>query len=95
MRWSKSFIPTLRDDPADAEAVSHKLLVRAGFMRQLMAGVYSLLPFGIRVLDKVEAILREELNRIGGQEFRLPTLHPREIWERSGRWTKMGSEMFQ
>jgi prolyl-tRNA synthetase len=95
VRWSKSFIPTLRDDPADAEAVSHKLLVRAGFMRQLMAGVYSLLPFGIRVLDKVEAILREELNRIGGQEFRLPTLHPREIWERSGRWTKMGSEMFQ
>ncbi|MCS5637971.1 MAG: proline--tRNA ligase [Myxococcota bacterium] len=95
MLWSKVFIPTLRDDPADAEAVSHKLLVRAGFMRQLMAGVYSLLPLGQRVLHKIEGIIREEMNRTGAQEFRLPSLHPREIWERSGRWSKMGSEMFQ
>ncbi len=95
MLWSKVFIPTLRDDPADAEAVSHKLLVRAGFMRQLMAGVYSLLPLGHRVLHKIEGIVREEMNRAGAQEFRLPSLHPREIWERSGRWSKMGSEMFQ
>jgi prolyl-tRNA synthetase len=93
--WSRVFIPTLRDDPADAEAVSHKLLVRAGFIRQLMAGVYSLLPLGQRVLRKIEGIIREEMNRTGAQEFRLPSLHPREIWERSGRWSKMGSEMFQ
>jgi len=95
VRWSEVFIPTLRDDPADAEAVSHKLLIRAGFMRQLMAGVYSMLPLGYRVLQKIEGIVREEMNRIGNQEFRLPSLHPREIWERSGRWSKMGSEMFQ
>lgn len=95
MRWSQSFIPTLRDDPADAEAVSHKLLIRAGFARQLMAGVYSLLPLGLRSLKKIEAIVRDEMNKIGAQEFRLPCLHPREIWERTGRWSKMGSEMFQ
>ena len=95
MLWSRAFIPTLRDDPADAEAVSHKLLVRAGFMRQLMAGVYSLLPLGHRVLRKIEGIVREEMNRTDAQEFRLPCLHPREIWDRSGRWSKMGSEMFQ
>jgi prolyl-tRNA synthetase len=95
VRWSKAFIPTLRDDPADAEAVSHKLLVRAGFMRQLMAGVYSLLPLGQRSVRKIEAIVREEMNRIGAQEFSLPSLQPRELWDRSGRWTTMGSEMFQ
>ncbi|MAI79804.1 MAG: proline--tRNA ligase [Deltaproteobacteria bacterium] len=95
VRWSTSFIPTLRDDPADAEAVSHKLLVRAGFARQLMSGVYSLLPLGLRVSDKIEAIIRDEMNRIGGQQFRLPCLHPKEVWERSGRWEKMGGEMFQ
>jgi prolyl-tRNA synthetase family II len=95
VRWSKVFIPTLRDDPADAEAVSHKLLVRAGFIRQLMAGVYSMLPLGYRVLRKIEGIVREEMNRIESQEFRLPSLHPRDVWERSGRWSKMSSEMFQ
>ena len=95
MRWSTSFIPTLRDDPADAEAPSHKLLVRAGFMRQLMAGVYSLLPLGFRVTQKITAIVRQEMNRIGGQEFSLPSLHPGEIWQRSGRWEAMGLEMFR
>ncbi len=95
MRWSQAFIPTLRDDPADAEAVSHRLLVRAGFVRQLMAGVYSLLPLGHRALRKVEGIIREEMDGIGAQEFQLATLHPREIWDRSGRWAAMGSEMFQ
>jgi len=83
VRWSRAFIPTLRDDPADAEAASHKLLVRAGFARQLMSGVYSLLPLGMRSMHKIERIVREEMNRIGGQEFRLPSLHPRELWERS------------
>ena len=95
MRWSAAFIPTLRDDPADAEAVSHKLLIRAGFMRQLMSGVYSLLPLGVRVVRKIEAIVREELDRIGAQEFGLPALHPDELWQRSGRWESVGPEMFR
>ena len=95
MRWSSAFIPTLREDPADAEAVSHKLLVRAGYVRQLMAGVYSLTPLAFRSLRKVEGIVREEMERIGAQEFRLPCLHPRELWERSGRWDSVGDEMFR
>lgn len=95
MRWSNAFIPTLRDDPADAEAVSHKLLVRGGFMRQLMAGHYSMLPLGSRVTRKVEGILREEMERIGAQEFELPVMHPRDIWDRSGRWESVGDEMFR
>ena len=95
MRWSQSFIPTLRDDPADAEAVSHKLLLRAGFARQLMAGVYSLLPLGQRVRLKIIGIIRQEINAIGGQEFELPVMHPREIWEKSGRWGTVGREMFR
>jgi len=95
VRWSSAFIPTLRDDPADAEAISHKLLVRAGFMRQLMAGHYSMTPLGLRSLRKLEAIVREEMDKIGGQEFRLPCMHPREIWEKSGRWDSVGEEMFR
>ena len=95
MRWSGAFIPTRRDDPADAEAISHKLLVRAGYMRQLMAGHYSLTPLGFRALRKVEAIVREEMEKIGAQEFRLPCMHPREIWEKSGRWDSVGEEMFR
>lgn len=85
MRWSKAFIPTLRDDPADAEAVSHKLLVRGGYIRQLMSGVYSVLPLGQRVRERVMAIIREEIDAIGGQEFLLPQLHPSSIWEQTGR----------
>ncbi len=83
MRWSQAFIPTLRDDPADAEAVSHRLLVRAGFIRQLMAGSYSLLPLGMRVATKISSIIREEMNAIGGQEFLLPVVHPAEPWKRT------------
>ncbi len=85
MRWSQLHIPTLRDDPADADAASHRLLLRAGFIRQLMAGHYSMLPLGMRVRAKIIDIVREEMNAIGGQEFLLPTMHPAEIWERSGR----------
>ena len=95
MRWSQAFIPTLRDDPADAEAVSHRLLVRGGYLRQLMAGAYSLLPLMIRVRTKVGNIIREEMNGIGGQEFLLPAVHPAEIWLKSGRWEIMGEEMFR
>ena len=95
MRWSHYFIPTLREDPADAEVVSHKLLLRAGMVRQLAAGIYSYLPLAYRVMQKIMAIIREEMNRIGGQEFLLPALNPREIWEESGRWTAMGDNMFR
>jgi len=95
MRWSQYFIPTLREDPADAEVISHKLLLRAGLVRQLAAGIYSLLPLAHRVNLKIQQILREEMNRIGGQEFYLPALNPREIWEESGRWTVMGDNMFR
>lgn len=95
MRWSESFIPTLRDDPADAEAASHKLLVRAGLIRQLMAGSYSLLPLGQRVCRKITGIIRHELEEIGAQEFELPCLHPAELWQRSGRWDAMGDELFR
>lgn len=95
MRWSQYFIPTLREDPADAEVVSHKLLLRAGVIRQLSAGIYSFLPLGQRVAHKVMQILREEMNAIGGQEFYLPALHPAEIWQESGRWDAIGDEMFR
>jgi prolyl-tRNA synthetase len=95
MRWSRYFIPTLREDPADAEVVSHKLLLRAGLIRQLSAGVYSFLPLGQRVAIRVMQILRDEMNAIGGQEFFLPALHPGEIWQESGRWYAIGDEMFR
>ena len=86
MRWSQAFIPTLRQDPADAEAASHRLLVRGGFIRQLMAGSYSMLPLGQRVASKIITIIRQEVDRIGGQEFLLPVVHPGEVWKRTGRW---------
>ena len=95
MRWSKLFIPTLRDAPADAEAASHKLLVRGGFIRQLHAGHYSLLPLGLRVHNKVENIVRQGMEEIGAQEFLLPAMHPASIWQRSGRWESVGPEMFR
>jgi prolyl-tRNA synthetase len=95
MRWSRYFIPTLREDPADAEVISHKLLLRAGLIRQLSAGIYSFLPLGQRIAIKVMQILREEMNAIGGQEFFLPALHPAEIWQESGRWQAIGDEMFR
>ena len=95
MRVSRSFIPTLKETPADAQVASHQLLVRAGFIRQLAAGLYSILPLAQRSLLKITAIIREEMAAIGGQEFYLPALNPREIWEESGRWTVMGENMFR
>jgi prolyl-tRNA synthetase len=95
MRWSKMHIPTLRDDPADAGAPSHRLLLRAGYIRQLMAGHYSLLPLGQRVRLKVIGIIREEMNAIGAQEILMPIMHPAEPWQKSGRWELMGEEMFR
>ena len=93
-RWSQLFIPTLREAPADAEVASHKLLLRAGYIRQLGAGIYSYLFLGNRSINKIVAIVREEMDRIG-QEFLLPALNPREVWEASGRWTGMGDNMFR
>jgi prolyl-tRNA synthetase len=93
-RWSESFIPTLREAPADAEVASHKFLVRSGYIRQLAAGIYSYLFLGNRSFNKIVAIVREEMDRIG-QEFYLPALHPRELWEASGRWGLMGENLFR
>ena len=93
-RWSKLFIPTLREAPADAEVASHKYLVRAGYIRQLAAGIYSFLFLGHRSMLKIANVVREEMDTIG-QEFYLPALHPREIWEASGRWQVMGDNMFR
>jgi prolyl-tRNA synthetase len=95
MRWSQAFIPTLRESPADAEAVSHKLLVRGGFIRQLGAGSYTMLPLGQRVRLKIAGIIRDEIDAIGGQEMMLPTLHPAEIWRKSDRYELMGDNLFK
>jgi len=93
-RWSELFIPTLREAPADAEVASHKFLVRAGYIRQLAAGIYSYLFMGQRSFNKIMNIVRHEMDTIG-QEFFLPAIHPRELWEASGRWTLMGDNMFR
>ena len=95
MRWSNLFVPTLRDAPGDAEAASHKLLLRGGFMRQLHAGHYSMLPLGWRVHQKVANIIRQHMDAIGVQEFHLPTMHPARVWKQSGRWDAIGEEMFR
>ncbi|HEX7362995.1 MAG TPA: proline--tRNA ligase, partial [Bryobacteraceae bacterium] len=95
MRWSKIFIPTLRENPADAEVVSHQLLLRAGYIRQLAAGIYSHLLLAQRSLLKIQQIVRQEMNAIGGQEILLPALNPAEVWQESGRWDLMGGNMFR
>lgn len=93
MRLSQLFFTTLRDDPADAEMPSHRLLLRAGYVRQLGAGIYSLLPLGFRVNQRVEQVIREELNAIGGQEMEMPVVHPADLWRESGRYDAIGPEM--
>ena len=95
MRWTSFFSPTLRDAPADAEAPSHKLLVRAGFIRQLHSGHYTLLPLAFRVRKKIIQIVEEEMDAIGGQEVQMPTLQPSSVWKESGRWDSMGDIMFR
>ena len=94
-RWSKLFIPTLREAPSDAEVASHKFLLRAGYVRQLGAGIYSYLFLAQRSMGKITAIVREEMDRIGAQEFLLPGLLPSDLWKESGRWTTMGENMFR
>jgi len=95
MRYSKLFIPTLRDDPADAEVVSHKLLLRAGYIRRVTSGVYDYLPLGLRVLRKIEAVVRDEMNRAGAQELQMPMVQPGELWEKSERMEKYGPELLR
>ena len=93
MRLSNLFFASLRDDPAEAEMISHKLLVRAGYVRQLGAGIYTLLPLGHRVTRRIEQVIREEINAIGGQEMEMPVVHPAELWRESGRYAKIGPEL--
>jgi len=93
MRLSQLFFASLRDDPSEAEMPSHRLLLRAGYLRQLGSGIYSLLPLGKRVSDRVEQVIREEINAIGGQELEMPVVHPAEIWKESGRYFKIGPEL--
>ena len=95
MRLSQLFFATLRDDPADADMPSHRLLVRAGYVRQLSTGIYSLLPLGKRVSDRIEQVIREEIDAIGGQEMEMPVVHPAEPWKESGRYFKIGPELLR
>ncbi|TNF55291.1 proline--tRNA ligase [bacterium] len=95
MLFSKTFIPTLREPPAEAEAVSHVLMLRAGYIRQLASGLYIYLPLAQKVMAKVNRIIREEMDAIGAQEITMPALHPAEIWQETGRWTEIGDEMFR
>lgn len=93
MRVSRLFFASLRDVPAEAEMTSHRLLVRAGYLRQLGSGIYSLLPLGFRVQQRIEQVIREEIDRIGGQEMEMPVVHPADLWKESGRYAKIGPEM--
>lgn len=95
MRWSRALIPTLKEDPTEAETAAHKLMLRAGLVRKVAAGVYEWLPLGLKVLKKIQNIVREEMDRIGGQEVLLPALHPLELWRQSGRWDLFGPSMFR
>src|SRR5271169_2681877 len=94
MKWTQTLIPTLREAPADAEIVSHKLLLRAGLIRKLAGGVYTFLPLGLRALRKVEQIVREEMNRAGAVEVLMPALQPPEIWQQSGRYETAQAVLF-
>ena len=93
MRWTRTLIPTLKEDPADAEVVSHKLLVRAGMIRQLSRGIYDYLPLALKTIKKIERIVREEMDRAGAQELLLPIASPAELWQESGRWDVYGKEL--
>src|SRR5579885_505932 len=95
MKTSQLLIPTLRDDPGEAEVVSHRLMMRAGMIRKVAAGVYTYLPLGLRVIRKIEAIIREEMNRAGAQEVLMPIASPAELWQETGRWDFYGKELFR
>ena len=95
MRWSRCYIPTLKEAPSDAEVVSHKLLVRAGMIRKLTSGIYTFMPMGLRALNKVAAIVREEMNRAGAQEVLMPMVQPADLWQETGRWEFYGKELLR
>jgi prolyl-tRNA synthetase len=95
VRFSQLFIPTLKETPAEAEVASHQLMVRSGMIRKVAAGIYSLLPLGLRVMRNVERIVREELDRAGAQEVELPVVIPAELWKESGRWDAYGKELLR
>ena len=93
MKYSHLFSHTLRDNPSGAQVISHQLLIRAGFIQQLAAGIFSMMPLGLRVLHKIENIVREEMDAIGGQEIKMPVIHPASVWKETGRWFEIGPEM--
>src|SRR5258708_12158368 len=95
MRWSHYFLYTLREVPADADVISQKLMMRSGMIRKVAAGIYTYLPLGVRSLQKLEAIVRDEMNRAGAVEMTMPTIQPGELWMQSGRWTKYGKELLR
>ena len=95
MFWSKIFIPTLKDSPQDAEVISHQLMLRAGMIRKVSSGIYTWLPLGLKVLRKIENIVREEMDQSGAQEILMPMVHPKELWEETKRWDKMGPELLR
>lgn len=95
MRCSELFYPTLRETPSEAEIISHQLLLRAGFIRKTTGGIYTYLPLAYRVLNKIMKIIREEMTNVGGQEVIMPIIQPKELWEKSGRWSVYGDEMFR
>src|SRR6476659_3485994 len=95
MRWTRYFLNTVRETPADAEAVSHRLMMRAGMIQKVAAGVYTYLPLGLRSVQKLEAIVREEMNRAGSAELLMPAIQPAELWMESGRWQRYGKELLR
>ena len=95
MKSSQLFFPTLREVPSEAEVISHQLLLRAGFIRKSSGGIYTYLPLAVRVLHKIQRIVREEMNAAGAQEVLMPIVQPKELWEQSGRWSAYGDEMFR
>src|SRR5436305_3120659 len=95
MRWSQYFLNTLREVPADADVISQKLMMRAGMIRKVAAGIYTCLPLGLRSMQKMESIVREEMNRAGAVELSMPTIQPGELWMESGRWQRYGKELLR
>ena len=95
MKATQTFLATLKEAPSDAEVVSHQLMVRAGLIRKLSAGIYNYLPLGLKVIRKVENIIREEMNRAGAIELLMPMIQPAELWQETGRWEKMGPELLR
>ena len=95
MKYSEFFIPTVKDIPSDAEIISHKLMIKAGLVRQQSSGQYSFLPIGYKVLSKIEKIIREEMNNIGAAEILMPSIQPSELWQESGRWENYGPELLR